>query len=78
MFYFIGIEPNEIVNQILISMFQTDLLRSTILLKHWSGRNSRGVTQFRGEVIRKLLLSPIDTKINQKESEQFLNTLIDL
>lgn len=78
MFYFIGIEPNKIVNQILISMFQTDLLKSTILLKHWSGRNSRGVTQFQGEVIHKLLLSPIDTKIEQRESEQFLNTLIDL
>lgn len=78
MFYFIGIEPNKIVNQILISMFQTDLLKSTILLKHWSGRNSRGVTQFQGEVIHKLLLTPIDTKIEQRESEQFLNTLIDL
>ena len=49
MFYFIGLEPNKIVNQILVSMFQTDLLNSTILLKHWSGRNSRGVTQFQGE-----------------------------
>ena len=78
MFYFIGIEPDKIVNQILISMFQKELLDSTILLKHWSGRNSRGVTQFQGEVIHKLLLSPINTKIEQKESEQFLTTLIDL
>jgi hypothetical protein len=78
MFYFIGIEPNKIVSQILISMFQTDLLKSTILLKHWSGRNSRGVTQFQGEVIHKLLLSPVDTKINERESQQFLNTLIGL
>jgi len=78
MFYFIGIEPNKIVNQILISMFQTDLLKSTILLKHWSGRNSRGVTQFQGEVIHKLLLSPVNIKISERESEQFLNTLIDL
>lgn len=78
MFYFIGIEPNKIVNQILVPMFQTDLLRSTILLKHWAGRNSRGVTQFQGKVIHNLLLSPIDKEIEQKESEQFLNTLIDL
>jgi hypothetical protein len=47
-------------------------------LKHWSGRNSRGVTQFQGEVIHKLLLSPIDTKVDKKESEQFLRTLIAL
>jgi hypothetical protein len=78
MFYFIGIEPKKIVNQMLISMFQVNLLQSTILLKHWSGRNSRGVTQFQGEVIHKLLLSPIDTKVDKKESEQFLRTLIAL
>ena len=78
MFYFIGIEPNKIVNQILLSMFQSDLLKSTILLKHWSGRNSRGVTQFRGDIIHDLLLSPINTIINEKESMEFLNILINL
>jgi len=59
MFYFIGIEPNKIVNQILVSMFQSDLLRSTILLKHWSGRNSRGVTQFEGSISINLSFHPI-------------------
>lgn len=78
MFYFIGLEPNKIANQILVSMFQTDLLKSTILLKHWSGRNSRGVTQFQGETIHKLLLSSGNNEINEKESGQFLTTLIDL
>ncbi|MEK9134932.1 MAG: hypothetical protein AAB451_01395, partial [Patescibacteria group bacterium] len=67
MFYFIGIEPNKIVNQILISMFQLDLLKSTILLKHWAGRNSRGVTQFEGSTIHKLILSP-NNKIDKTES----------
>ncbi len=46
MFYFIGVDPTRIVNTVLVSVFQSELLRSTILLKHWSGRNSRGVTQF--------------------------------
>ena len=77
MFYFIGLEPNKIINQILISMFQVDLLRSTILLKHWSGRHSRGVTQFEGVTIHKLILSP-NNNIDNKESRIFLNTLIEL
>jgi len=77
MFYFIGIEPNKIVNKILISMFQVDLLKSTILLKHWSGRNSRGVTQFEGETIHKLILSP-NNAIDIDESNKFLKTLIEL
>jgi hypothetical protein len=55
MFYFIGLEPNKIINQILVSMFQVDLLNSTILLKHWSGRHSRGVTQFEGKTIHRLI-----------------------
>ena len=38
MFYFVGVDPTRIVNTVLVSMFQVDLLRSTILLKHWSGR----------------------------------------
>lgn len=78
MFYFIGLEPNKIVNQILVSMFQTDLLKSTILLKHWSGRNSRGVTQFQGEIIHKLILSPMNNEIDGTASINFLDKLIEL
>lgn len=77
MFYFIGIEPDKIVNQVLTSMFQKDLLGSTILLKHWSGRNSRGVTQFEGVTLNKLILSP-NNEIDVKASKTFLDTLIGL
>jgi len=58
-------------------MFQVDLLKSTILLKHWSGRHSRGVTQFEGATIHKLILSP-NNNIDNKDSRIFLNTLIEL
>lgn len=77
MFYFIGLEPNKIVAQALVSVFQKDLLNSTILLKHWAGRNSRGVAQFHGEIIHKLILSP-SNDIDIKESQSFLKKLIDL
>lgn len=77
MFYFIGLEPNKIVAQILTSVFQTDLLQSTILLKHWAGRNSRGVTQFEGDTIHKLILAP-NNKIDLVESRKFLQTLVEL
>jgi len=77
MFYFIGLEPNKIVAQTLISVFQKDLLNSTILLKHWAGRNSRGVTQFKGEIIHKLILSA-DNEIDINESKSFLEKLVKL
>ncbi len=77
MFYFIGIEPCTIVNQVLISMFQVDLLKSTILLKHWAGRHSRGVTQFEGKAIHRLIIDP-NNNIDEKESIKFLEMLMDL
>jgi len=57
MFYFVGIDSTKITNTVLISIFQSDLLNSTILLRHWAGRNSRGVSQFHGKAINKLLES---------------------
>lgn len=77
MFYFIGLEPNKIVAQTLVSVFQKELLKSTILLKHWAGRNSRGVTQFHGEAIHKLILSP-NNEIDIEKSKKYLQGLIDL
>lgn len=77
MFYLIGIEPNRIVNQVLVSMFQVDLMNSTIILRHWAGRNSRGVTQFQGSTLNKLILSP-NNNINTDASRSFLRDMIAL
>lgn len=52
-------------------------MNSTILLKHWAGRNSRGVTQFEGAVIHELIINPKDT-IDKAEAEKFLQNLINL
>lgn len=77
MFYFVGVDPGKIVNTVLVSMFQEKLLRATILLKHWSGRNSRGVTQFEGRAINELIAKP-EFSINTDEAGQFLQRVIAL
>jgi hypothetical protein len=77
MFYFVGVDPGKIVNTALVSMFQEKLLRATILLKHWSGRNSRGVTQFEGAAINKLIMKP-EFAISTDEARQFLQRVIAL
>jgi len=77
MFYFVGVDPGKIVNTVLVSMFQEKLLRATILLKHWSGRNSRGVTQFEGRAINDLIAQP-EFSINTEEAGQFLQRVIAL
>jgi len=77
MFYFVGVEPGKIVNTTLVSMFQEKLLKSTVVLRHWAGRNSRGVTQFEGRTINGLIKYP-DNVINKNESVEFLNKIIAL
>lgn len=77
MFYFVGIEPEKIVNTVLVSMFQEDLLDSTLLLKHWSGRNSRGVSQFEGKTIGNLILSP-KSCIDNEKATNFLRKILAL
>ena len=77
LFYFVGVDPTKIVNTVLVSMFQTDLLNSTILLKHWSGRNSRGVSQFEGKTIETLIRNP-SSEIDIDKAKAFLGNLISL
>jgi hypothetical protein len=77
MFFFVGVDPGKIVNTVLVSMFQEQLLRATILLKHWAGRNSRGVTQFEGTTINDLIVKP-EFAINMSEARQFLERVMAL
>ena len=76
LFYFIGIDEKSIVNTLLISVYQTNLLKGTVQLMHWSGRNSRGVTQFMGKVINDLLVTP-KQDINAELADEFLTALIN-
>lgn len=77
MFYFVGVEPGRLVNTVLVSMFQEKLLEATILLKHWAGRNSRGVSQFEGRTIAELILRPTFT-IDQLKSIDYLHEVLAL
>lgn len=77
MFYFVGIDPGKIVNTVLVSMFQEKLLQATILLKHWAGRNSRGVAQFEGKAIDELIANP-EFAIDTDDARGFLQYVIAL
>lgn len=77
MFYFVGIDPGKIVNTVLVSIFQQKLLEATILLRHWAGRNSRGVSQFEGRSINELIENP-DSQIDEQKAREFLVRVIAL
>jgi hypothetical protein len=77
MFYFVGVDATKIVNTVLVSMFEANLLGCTIVLRHWAGRNSRGVTQFEGKTINSLISSPAFA-IDRDVATTFLHELIAL
>jgi len=75
LFYFVGIDTVKIADTVLISMFNESLINATIKLKHWAGRNSRGVTQFVGEDIHNLIRNP-HSHIDIQSSKEFLQDII--
>ena len=77
MFYFVGVDDTRIVKTALVSMFESELLKCTILLRHWAGRNSRGVTQFEGKTINSLIVSS-DHDLDETAAVGFLKQLIVL
>lgn len=77
MFYFVGIDPGKTVKTALVSMFQRRLLAATIPLKHWSGRNSRGVTLFDGRAVGELIQNP-EFDIDIETATALLRRIIDL
>lgn len=77
MFYFVGIMSRQVVGQALISMFQNDLRDTTHVLKHWAGRNSRGVAQLNGRTIDTLMKEP-NNDIDIAKSQSFLESIMKL
>ena len=70
-----GVDPGQVINTGLVSTFQKDLLEATILLRHWTGRNSRGVSQFDGRTINRLIEKP-SAEINESTAKAFLEHII--
>ena len=75
MIYLIGIDIGSIFNTKLISMFSEEIARTTILLRHWAGRNSRGVTQFEGKSLKRILEGGTD-HINLDQADLLVEQLI--
>ncbi|RTR22849.1 hypothetical protein [Deinococcus radiophilus] len=77
LFYFIGIDSDNSLKTCLVTMFNEELLRGTITLRHWAGRNSRGVSQFDGKIINNIILNP-SNKIDKAQAREFLTRILSL
>jgi hypothetical protein len=75
MIYFVGIDTDNNIKCLLCSMFQKDLIDATVMIHHWAGRNSRGVTQFYGNKIHDIMKNNISI-IDLDQAKEFLSNLI--
>lgn len=70
--FIVAINKNERISTRLCSMYNRQLLSATRIIKHWAGRNSRGVTQYLGKALEDIV-SDFDRTIDAEQARQFLN-----
>ncbi len=61
----------------LCSIYNKQLLSGTRIIHHWAGRNSRGVTQYRGEVLA-AAVEDFDAHIDEGEAQAFISQMLDM
>lgn len=69
--YLLGIDKNQKPVVRLCSLYNKQLLAGTSIIKHWAGRNSRGVTQYNGKTLENIL-DNFDNSIDIDAAKTFL------
>lgn len=69
--YVVAIGADKTIKTRLCSMFSRQLLSGTRIMKHWAGRNSRGVTQYDGKALE-AIVENFSQEIDEKDSQNFL------
>lgn len=69
--YIVAIDEDKTIQTQLCSMFNRQLLAGTRIIKHWAGRNSRGVTQYDGRALE-AIVEDFDCGIDYEDSQDFI------
>lgn len=75
--YVVAIDKDRTIQTRLCSMFNRQLLSGTRIIRHWAGRNSRGVTQYEGSALESIVEDfdfEIDDTAAQNIITDFLNS----
>lgn len=78
MIYIVGLSNDGYTNAVLCSVFDKRLLENIAIQYHWGGRNSSGITQFKGNSLLDILNNPqsmIDIKLANNYIEKLLALL---
>ena len=78
MIYLLGVGEDRHIVERLCSSLDERLIAATTIQHHWAGRNTRGVTQFLGHVLKEILEGPNETVINSEKAHKFIDELISL
>lgn len=77
-FLFIGIDiENSIVTSSTVSIFDESIIAGTLIQGHWSGLNSRGTTQLRGDTMESIFSNSFQERIVRGNSKKFLRWLME-
>ena len=75
--YLIGIDGSGVMSTALCSVYHDELTETTVKQFHWSGRNSRGATQFIGETLDKILRQKnFVNQVTNVKAKNFIDSLI--
>lgn len=70
--YVVTIDEHKTVQTRLCSMFNRQLLSGTRIIRHWAGRNSRGVTQYDGKALE-AIVEDFDSGIDYIAAQDFIS-----
>ena len=77
LFYFVGINEDNNIETVLCPVYCKKLIEGTRIQTHWSGRSSRGVTQFDGEMINNLIKKK-NIAIDDQKAKDWVQYLLEL
>ena len=75
--YIIAIDAQKSISTQLCSMYNDQLRNNTRIIRHWAGRNSRGVTQYDGVALERIV-THFNNTISIPGSNEYIETLISL
>lgn len=74
--YVVTIDKDRTIQTRLCSMFNRQLLSGTRIIKHWAGRNSRGVTQYEGRALE-AVVEDFDFEIDYDASQAIITDFLN-
>lgn len=77
LFYFIGINEEGHYKSELCSVYDKKLIEATVLQHHWAGRATRGVAQFKGDALTKILNDESTDGFRHEISSDNCKTFLD-